>query len=60
MKVIVDRDEVEEAVMDFYSKKLGLKLNHIEFRTYENDLVFLGKGILQYIEKEEESENQPI
>jgi hypothetical protein len=60
MKVIVDRYEVEQAVMDFYSKKLGLKLNYIEFRSYENDLIFLGKGILQCIEKEEENENQPV
>ncbi len=57
MKVVVDREEVEQAVLNFYAKKLGVPLNHIEFRSYENGLVFLGKGILQYIEKEEESEN---
>jgi hypothetical protein len=57
MKVVVDREEVEQAVLNFYAKKLGVPLNYIEFRGYENNLVFLGKGILQYIEKEEESEN---
>ncbi len=59
MKVVVDREEVEQAVLNFYAKKLGVPLNHIEFRSYENGLVFLGKGILQYIQ-EISDENQPV
>lgn len=60
MKIVVDRDEVEQAVLDFYARKLGVPLNHIEFRSYENGLVFLGKGILQYIEKEATNEDKPV
>ena len=59
MKIVVDREEVEQAVINFYSQKLNIPLNQIEFRTYENDLIFLGKGILQYIQ-EISDENQPV